>query len=449
MTLSGKTEDAVLDLAESWAGAITHDQSIDLPSFARQSNVARSHFEHRAAFATADREEAQQLLQTLGRGGKADGLFVGSSRRPPRAWQFTGQGSQYVGMGRQLYESQPVYRDVIDQCDAQLRELGHGAQESSLLQVLFQDDSDSPQINNTHWTQPAIFACQMGLVKLLQSWNLNPDIVLGHSVGQYAAACVAGIMSWENGLRLIAKRGRLIGELPQGGLMMAIFAPIKAIAPLIENDSAVSVAAQNGTHIVISGESDSIKRVESELSSRGVKSKMLTTSHAFHSHLMEPVLEPFAKVADSVEFSSPQMPLICNVSGAVLASDAELDGKYWAAHIRQAVAFAPSIETLTEMNCDLLVEIGPQSVLTSMAAAKWTKDAQSLVSCLQKDLDDNAALATAIAQQYARGVRPNFRAMHADSSTLINDLPTYPFQRRRFWGPDKPRAAHALSLIHI
>ena len=155
------------------------------------------------------------------------------------------------------------------------------------------------------------------------------------------------------------------------------------------------------------------------------------------------MLEPFGKVADSVEFSSPQMLLTCNVSGAELASAAELDGKYWAAHIRQAVAFAPSIETLTEMNCDLLVEIGPQSVLTSMAAAKWTKDAQSLVSCLQKDLDDNAALATAIAQQYARGVRPNFRAMHADSSTLINDLPTYPFQRRRFWGPDKPRAAHA------
>ena len=124
-------------------------------------------------------------------------------------------------MGRQLYESQPIYRDVIDQCDAQLRELGHGSPESSLLQVLYQDDSDSPQINNTHWTQPAIFACQMGLVKLLQSWNLNPDIVLGHSVGQYAAACVAGIMSWESGLRLIAERGRLIGELPHGGLTVS------------------------------------------------------------------------------------------------------------------------------------------------------------------------------------------------------------------------------------
>ena len=158
---------------------------------------------------------------------------------------------------------------------------------------------------------------------------------------------------------------------------------------------------------------------------------------------MEPVLAPFAKFADSVEFSSPQMPLVCNVSGAVLASDAKLDGKYWATHIREAVAFAPSIETLTEMDCDLLVEIGPQSVLTSMAAAKWSKGAQSRVSCLQKDVDDNAALANSIAQQYAQGVRPNFRAMHADSSTLITDLPTYPFQRRRFWGPDKPRAAHA------
>ena len=281
ITLSGKSEDAVFDLAGAWADELSNNSEADLVSITRQSNLHRSHFDHRAAIVTSDRKEAVKLLQTIARGSTADRCFIGSHRRKPRvAWQFTGQGCQYVGMGRQLYETQPVFRSVIDDCDQQLREVRSG----SLLKVLFEDSTDTPKINDTHWTQPAIFALQQGLVKLLQSWGLNPDLVMGHSVGQYAAACVAGIMTWEQGLRLIAERGRLIGELPAGGLMLAVFAPVEAIQSLIDNQAGVSVAALNGTHIVVSGEVDGVAAIESALDTRGVKTKRLTTSHAFHSH---------------------------------------------------------------------------------------------------------------------------------------------------------------------
>ena len=442
ITLSGKTEAAVYDLAAAFENSLSQNDSIDIHDFARQSNISRSHFEHRAAIVASNITEAKQKLQTLTTGGAADNVFVGNARRQPRvAWQFTGQGSQFVGMGRQLYHNEPVYRDAVNQCDEHLKSIRDG----SLLQVLFDDESEQPLINHTHWTQPAIFALQMGLVKLLQSWNLQPNIVLGHSVGQYAAACVAGIMSWEDGLRLIAERGRLIGELPEGGLMLAVFAPAEAVQNAISNEPAVSLAALNGTHTVISGEQDAVQRVEKAFSDRSVRTKQLTTSHAFHSALMEPVLEPFAKIASTVQFSPAQMPLVCNATGQILAADKKLDGQYWAQHIRKAVAFAPSIETLAEADCGVLVELGPQSVLTRMAAANWQRNSDALISCSEKDRSSTDALMQAIAKMYVRGITPDFCKLHKDRPPTNNriTLPTYPFQRRRFWGPDKPRASHA------
>ena len=439
ITLSGKNESAVIDLATHYAKALANPD-VDPLHFAHQSNVSRSHFDHRAAIVAHDREDAIRSLKSLVRGSKTDGVYTNHHRRAPRvAWQFTGQGAQFVSMGKQLYESQPTFREAIDFCDQQLSEL----RERSLIDVMFHDASDPPSIDQTQWTQPAIFALQMGLAKLLQSWNLQPAMVLGHSVGQYAAACVAGIMSWEDGLRLIAERGRLIGELPSGGLMLAVFAPPAAVTSAVENVPGVSIAALNGTHVVVSGEQDSIRQVEAAFEQRSVRTKVLTTSHAFHSHLMDDVLEPFAAIAGSINFKPATMPLICNISGKVLAADAKLDGKYWANHIRQAVAFAPAIEALDEMNCDLLLELGPQSVLTRMAASKWAQSPDALIGCLQKDTSDDAALLDAMARMYASGATPNFRAMHRDKKFAQVDLPTYPFQRRRFWGPDKPRAAHA------
>ena len=440
VTLSAKNEEALYELADEYSSYLNQASEIGLGDLAYTTATARSHFEHRAAVVVSSNKDAAAKLATLARGSVADQTYVGNRRNKPRiAWQFTGQGAQYVGMGAQLYKSQPLFRNAIDECDEVLQEL----RGESLIDILFDDSTSSPAINNTQWTQPAIFAIQKGLVELLGSWGIQPDVVLGHSVGQYAAACVAGMMNWSDGLKLIARRGRLIGELPAGGRMLAIFAPLATVEDAIAGFDSVSLAASNGTHVVISGTIDAVAKVESFFKEKGIRTKALVTSHAFHSQMMDPVLNPFAQFANAIQFNQAQIPLICNVTGSVLPADKIVDGQYWANHIRQPVRFSESIESIANLECDLILELGPQSVLTRMAAANWDRPSGSLISCLQRDQDDVLSLNNAVAAAYSQGLTPDFTALHADENRNRIALPTYPFQRRRFWGPDKPRAFHA------
>ncbi|MEM8946298.1 MAG: SDR family NAD(P)-dependent oxidoreductase [Planctomycetota bacterium] len=435
--LSTKSEEALQELATGYANQLRSDPTIDLGDFAYTTCVGRSHLDQRGAIVAVDRTDAIEKLDTLARLGNADGVSQGNGRRTPKvAWQFTGQGSQFVGMARGLYDSQPTFRDAIDRCESLLQQ----RRSQPLTEVLFEH---ADQINHTSWTQPCIFAVQMGLAKLLQSWGLQPDAVLGHSVGQYAAACVAGIMSWDDGLHLISERGRLIGELPPGGNMLAVFAPLDKVQVALDADESLSLAALNGSHIVVSGPESAVLRAEQHFAEHRVRTKVLTTSHAFHSSLMDPALAPFAAVADGVPFQRAQLPLVCNVSGKALAPDAKLNGEYWANHIRQAVQFSPSIEEIQSLGCEVIVELGPQAILTRMAAANWKQPTNQLISCLQKGGDDRRSLLEAIGQLYVHGSKPEFDKIYAEQSRRRVVLPTYPFQRRRFWGPDKPRAAHA------
>ncbi len=437
IVLSAKSDEALASLAENYGQHLEAGPEIDLADVAVTSATGRSHFEHRAAIVERDTGGAIEKLKTLARAGSANSLFTGHSRRRPKvAWQFTGQGAQYCGMARGLYDSQPAFRDAIDHCDRLLRE----TRDRSLVDVLFRDDQ---LIHHTSWTQPAIFAIQMGLVQLLQQWGLQPDVLLGHSVGQYAAACVAGMMSWDDGLRLISERGRLIGDLPEGGGMLAVFAPPDTVNEALQSHRELSLAAHNGTHVVVSGPRQPLEQLAATLSEQQIRTKSLTTSHAFHSSLMDPALEPFREFADRITFGTAQIPLVCNISGEILPADKPLDGKYWGGHIRQPVQFAASIDAVNDAGCEIILELGPQSVLTRMAAASWAGAASCLISCLQRDADDRESILKAVGQLYAHGVTPDFEKMYLDSTHSRVLLPTYPFQRRRFWGPDKPRAFHA------
>lgn len=437
IVLSATNDQALQTLADDYAACIARNDSLDLADIAYTSTVGRSHFEHRIAMVAANRNEAIEKLKTLARGSELPFVFSGVGRRTPKiAWQFTGQGSQYVGMARELYDSQPVFRDVVDHCDRLLQSWRN----DSLISVMFADEA---RLNDTHWTQPAIFAVQMGLAQMLQSFGLSPDVVWGHSVGQYAAACVAGIMSWDDGLKLISERGRLIGQLPVGGQMLAVFASLEIVQAELAGFAELSLAAHNGAHIVISGEADSIAVIQQRFAEQNFRTKRLTTSHAFHSLLMESALRPFADFANTIRFQPPHTPIVCNLTGRLLPADTILDGDYWAAHIREAVQFSPTIATAEEVGCQLILELGPQAILTSMAAANWGRPTGSLVSCLQKNVNDHDSVLSAIAQLYVQGCTPDFEAMHAGHTNRSVMLPTYPFQRRRFWGPDKPRAFHA------
>jgi acyl transferase domain-containing protein/aryl carrier-like protein len=437
LVLSARSESALHTMAGSLARHLSSDTAISLEEVAYTLGTGRSHLERRAALVVQDRQQALETLETLERQGDSKRLFVGSGRRRPKVgWQFTGQGAQYVGMAHGLYNSQSVFRDAIDWCDEQLRAWRDG----SLVEVLFEHPD---QIHHTHWTQPALFAVQMGLCKLLQSWGLQPDAVLGHSVGQYAAACVAGIMSWSEGLYLISERGRLIGELPAGGRMVAVFAPAETVEPDLDTQRDVSLAAVNGTHVVISGPASQVDAVEAQFVERGIRTKVLTTSHAFHSALMDPVRDSFRSVAQTISFQPGRLPLVCNLTGQALTPDCRLDGEYWARHIREPVQYAAGIETIQALGCELVLEIGPQAVLTRMATARWQGSPSGLLSCLQPGADDTESLLGAVGQLHVQGVTPDLEKIFRKRPLARVVLPTYPFQRQRFWGPAKPRAAYA------
>ena len=214
-------------------------------------------------------------------------------------------------------------------------------------------------MRHTSFAQPALFAIEMGLARLWQSWGIEPDVVLGHSVGQYAAACVAGVFSLTDGARLMAKRGQLFGSLPEGGRMVAVFADATHVEEAASEFPRVSVGAYNGPNTVLSGPGADLERIVESLTDEGIRCTWLQTSHAFHSELLDPVLDDFESYAAQFEFAAPRLPLICNRTGAVLGGHTPLDARYWRRHSRQPVQFAESIRTVAALGCSVLMELGP------------------------------------------------------------------------------------------
>ncbi len=289
-------------------------------------------------------------------------------------------------------------------------------------------------MRHTSFAQPALFAVEMGLARLWQSWGIEPDVVLGHSVGQYAAACVAGVFSLEDGARLMAERGRLFGSLPEGGRMVAVFTDAKHVEEIAGEFPRVSVGAYNGPNTVLSGPGEDLEQIVARFGDEGIRCTWLETSHAFHSELLDPVLDEFESYAAQLQFAVPTLPLVCNRTGAVLTAQTPLDAQYWRRHSRQPVQFAESVRTVAALGCSVLMEIGPQPVLTGAAVQVWPEHlaAPRAIVSLRKGVGDRRQIADALAAAYVGGHRPNFAALHRQPRRRL-ELPTYPFQRRRFW----------------
>ena len=254
----------------------------------------------------------------------------------------------------------------------------------------------------------------MGLARLWQSWGIEPDVVLGHSVGQYAAACVAGVFSLEDGARLMAERGRLFGSLPEGGRMVAVFADAKHVEEVAGEFPRVSVGAYNGPNTVLSGPGEDLEQVVARFGDEAIRCTWLETSHAFHSELLDPVLDEFESYAAQLQFAVPTLPLVCNRTGAVLTAHTPLDAPYWRRHSRQPVQFAESVRTVAALGCSVLMEIGPQPVLTGAAVQVWPEHlaAPRAIVSLRKGVGDRRQIADALAAAYVGGHRPNFAALH-------------------------------------
>ncbi len=432
LPLSARSPQALAALAQRYAGWLDQHPDVDIADVCFTAAVGRSHFEHRAALVVESVEGARELLHGLAENRLGPGAMRGECGDPPKtAWLFTGQGSQYPGMARELFDTEPVFAETVRRC----AEAVDGMLPRPLLEVLFDTSSDAGEtLRHTSFAQPALFAVEMGLARLWQSWGIEPDVVLGHSVGQYAAACVAGVFSLEDGARLIAERGRLFGSLPEGGRMVAVFADAQRVERAAEEFPHISVAAYNGPNTVLSGPGADLEDIVAKLSADGMRCTWLDTSHAFHSELLEPVLDEFESYAKGFEFAVPTMPLVCNRTGALLTAETPLDAQYWRRHSRQPVQFAESVRTVAALGCSVLMEIGPQPVLTNAAAQAWpdSSPAPRAIVCLRKDADARRQMAEALAGGYVSGHRPAFAALyHRPRHKLA--LPTYAFQRRRFW----------------
>jgi len=366
LTLSAKSENALKELAQRYADFLATHPETALADVCFTANTGRSHFDHRLAVVAESTAQLQGVLLAFAAGRETTGLVSGevqSKKRQKIAFLFTGQGSQYVGMGHQLYETQPIFRQTIDRCNEILRPY----LEQPLLSVLYPQPGTSSPLDETAYTQPALFALEYALFQLWKSWGIEPAVVMGHSVGEYVAACVAGVFSLEDGLKLIAERARLMQALPQDGEMVAVFASDAQVTAAIQPYAQeVSIAAINGPQsIVISGKREAVQEAIATLKAEKVKAKKLTVSHAFHSPLMEPMLTAFERAAADIAYSLPKIKLISNLTGE-LATNELANPEYWCRHVRQAVRFAAGMETLHQQGYEVFLEIGAQPTLLGM-----------------------------------------------------------------------------------
>ncbi len=429
LTLSAKSGNSLQELAQSFSNSL-RDTRYAIPDLAFTSNTTRSHFEHRLAIHASANDELLQGLEGFLIDSESSFVSTGQAKasvQPKVAFLFTGQGSQYAGMGKGLYETQPVFRIALDECAKILDSiLGR-----SLLEIIFSDKDDST-INQTTFTQPALFAFEYALAQLWLSWGVKPHAVMGHSVGEYVAACIAGVFSLEDGLRLITERARLMGGLPQNGTMIAAYADVNRIADVLKPyQDQVSVAASNGPdNTVISGEATAIQSIANELTKLGISSKPLTVSHAFHSPLMDSILDEFESFAQGIQFSNPQILLISNVSGETAT---QLYARYWRDHIRAEVKFSSGMQALANLGIDAFIEIGPSPVLLGMGKRCLPESNAAWLPSLRQNQDEWQTILDSLGKLYVQGAEVDWKGFDAQSPRKKVALPNYPFDRQRYW----------------
>jgi acyl transferase domain-containing protein/acyl-coenzyme A synthetase/AMP-(fatty) acid ligase/acyl carrier protein len=437
VALSARTSSALETLATSYAGFLRSHPDISLADFAYTANVGRAALVHRLAFTAGTVDEAiAQLDRHRGNTSPA--------RAPRIAFLFTGQGAQYRGMGRQFFDSHTGFRQTLERCDELLRD----HLPKSLLDVLY---GEGDEINQTQYAQPALFALEYALASVWKEWGIVPSAVLGHSVGEYAAACVAGVFSLEDGLRLIAERGRLMQSLPKTGSMLSVFADEQTCIDAAQSHSqSVSVAAVNApAHVVLSGDSEALRQIEAVLVARGIGVKRLNVSHAFHSPLMKPIVGEFGRLAADVPYQTPtnqMLDVISSVTG--LKAGAEIAaGDYWRDQVLAPVRFSKAMETLRAMDIDAFLEIGPEPVLIALGQDCLENSAGAWISSLGPDGQNCRSMFAALGNLYTLGAPVNWSAVHDGAGRRRIPLPTYPFERQSYWleAETKPFAATVVA----
>ncbi|MEU5331688.1 beta-ketoacyl synthase N-terminal-like domain-containing protein, partial [Streptomyces parvus] len=443
--LSAKSPDALRGQAAELAAHIRRTPAVNGTDLAYSLITTRAVFDQRAAVVGTDRDRLIADLERLATGGTLPETLVRDERRPGRlAFLFAGQGSQRVGMGRELYDQYPAYRASFDASCAELDRQLADAVELPLRDVVFArpGSDEAARLDSTVYAQSALFALETSLHRLYESWGVRAEFLAGHSIGELSAAHCAGVLSLKDAAALVAARARLMQALPGGGAMIAVNAPESEVLPLVAAyPDAVAIAAVNGpASVVVSGDTDAVTAVAAELTARGHRTKRLRVSHAFHSPHMDGMLEEFRELASGLAYRSPTIPVISTLTGTVATPEQLCSPDYWVEHVRQAVRFHDGLRTLREHDVTTFLELGPDGVLSAMAqdAVGAPTDGGGFIPSLQRDGDEPLTVVTALARLHARGVPVTWTALFEGASPRRVEMPTYAFQHRRFWVDTAP-----------
>ncbi|MFJ1709859.1 type I polyketide synthase, partial [Kitasatospora sp. NPDC088346] len=420
--LSARTADALPEQAARLLAHLAAEPAADPLDVGFSLATTRAALPHRAALVAADAEELRRGLQTLADGGQT--TLQDSVTDGPSAFLFTGQGSQRAFMGEELCAAYPVFAEAFDAVRAEL--------DLHLERPLREAIADAELVNETAYTQPALFAVEVALFRLLESWGVRPDFLAGHSIGELAAAHVAGVLSLADASRLVAARGRLMQALPRGGAMVALQAAEGEVLPLIAGrGDELAIAAVNGpSAVVVSGEERSVLELAADWEAQGRKTKRLAVSHAFHSPLMDGMLDEFRTVARELTFEAPRIPIVSTLTGA-LVSDELTDPEYWVRHVREAVRFADAVQILAAQGVRTFVEVGPDGVLCALGQESAPEAA--FVPLQRAGRPEDEALITGVTRAHLRGLAVDWTAFYAGRGACRVDLPTYGFRRGHYW----------------
>jgi acyl transferase domain-containing protein/surfactin synthase thioesterase subunit/acyl carrier protein len=430
LVISGSNDDAVRAVARQLRPFVA-ESVLDT---AASLHPSRANFERRAVVVADSPALAEQRLEALAEG---HGAIFSAREHPKLALLFTGQGSQRAGMGRQLHARYPAFAASFDaiaaRFDAEL--------DRPLRELMFEDESGL--IDQTRYTQPALFTLEVALFRLLESLGVRPQVLLGHSIGELAAAHVAGVLDLDDACTLVAARGRLMQALPAGGAMVALEASEAEVLAELEAHPGLDIAGLNGPNsTVVSGDEGDALRLAGQFEGRGRRVRRLAVSHAFHSRHMEPMLDEFRAVAASVSLREPQVAIVSNLSGRLATAEELTSPDYWVRHVRQAVRFLDGVRELEAGRAEIYLELGPHGVLSSMAAGCLSSPA-ALIPTLRRDRDETEAFAQAIGELHCHGGELDWSAYFEPHAPRPLALPTYPFQRKRYWLAPPPPSSRA------
>jgi acyl transferase domain-containing protein len=433
-TLSAKSPKSLKNLVVKYQNFLNEKSDVNLKDLCYSTNCLREHFEERTAFTVTSMEQLKEKLEAYHNKNKWENLKVGDVKKqqskPKIVFLYSGQGAQYKQMGETLYRTSPVFKHSLIRC-AKILQKHKGIR---LLDVLF-DKKDDSQINQTEFTQPVLFAIQYSLTQLWKTFGFTPDIVLGHSIGEYAAACEAGVLSLEDALCLVAERGQCMQMTSSNGTMAIIRAEEERVNQYLQhfNFADVTIAAVNGTdRLVISGEKVHVEEIVQLAQNEGIVTSYLNVSRAFHSPLMDPILERFAHQAEQITYQSPRIPLISNLTGRPLQNPPS--ATYWVHHLREAVRFKDGVEyVLANEGPCVWIEMGPTSLISLVQRLQKDQTHLLLASLDHKKQEDWIVITEGLRKLYETGQEINWEVFHAPYDHHLTDLPTYAFEKNLHW----------------